>query len=137
MPTMAAIIDTHHAHPTHRRPVLQLVTDDGRHGALVPVELGLRTAHLVAAVVALVAVLLLSLAVGNGALAGLAPAPTASAGSATGAEVVAVEVEAGDTLWSIARRVQPTGDVRPLVDRLVAQQGSTPLQPGQVIDVPR
>ena len=31
----------------------------------------------------------------------------------------------GDTYWSIARRLQPTGDVRPLVDRLAAADTAT------------
>ena len=40
-----------------------------------------------------------------------------------------VVVRPGDTFWTIARRVQPTGDVRPLVDRLVAGHGSTSCGP--------
>jgi nucleoid-associated protein YgaU len=48
-----------------------------------------------------------------------------------------VTVRPGDTLWAIARRVQPTGDVRPLVDQLVATYGSATLQPGQVVSIPR
>jgi hypothetical protein len=42
-------------------------------------------------------------------------------------------VHSGDTLWSIARRIQPEGDVRPLVDALSAQMGGTVLQPGDVV----
>jgi hypothetical protein len=42
-------------------------------------------------------------------------------------------VRPGDTLWSVARRVQPGGDVRPLVDRLVARHGGAALEPGEVI----
>jgi nucleoid-associated protein YgaU len=87
-----------------------------------------------------------AVAIGRGGLADLAPAsPTsgapapssgaAPAGVAAGAEVVVVEP--GDTLWSIARRVEPTGDVRPVVDRLVAANGSTVIVPGQELVVPR
>jgi hypothetical protein len=47
-----------------------------------------------------------------------------------------VEVAPGDTLWTIARRLQPSGDVRPLVDRLAAAHGSTVLQVGERIMVP-
>jgi hypothetical protein len=43
-------------------------------------------------------------------------------------------VEPGDTFWSIARRMQPDGDVRPLVDRLVAAHGSA-LVVGEVIHI--
>jgi hypothetical protein len=39
-------------------------------------------------------------------------------------------VQAGDTVWAIARRIQPTGDVRPLVDRLQAQLHGGLLVPG-------
>jgi hypothetical protein len=45
-------------------------------------------------------------------------------------------VAAGDTLWSIARRLQPTGDVRPLVDALAASRHGLPLQPGEPIVMP-
>ena len=40
-------------------------------------------------------------------------------------------VQPGDTLWSVARRLQPEGDVRPLVARLRAEHGPGPLVPGQ------
>jgi len=39
-------------------------------------------------------------------------------------------VQPGETAWSIARSVQPTGEIRPLVDRLVAQEHGRPLQAG-------
>lgn len=42
----------------------------------------------------------------------------------------------GDTLWSIARRAQPTGDIRPLVDAMAAQRRGRPLQVGERIEVP-
>jgi hypothetical protein len=137
MDTMAAIIDTHHLPP--RRPALRLVTTEGAHTALVPVELGLRTVHLVVAVAAFVVLLLASLAIGNGALAGLAPGPAESpslGASGTAGDTPGVVVEQGDTVWSIARRLQPTGDVRALVDELLAINGTTPLQAGQVVQVP-
>src|SRR5262245_2232526 len=47
-----------------------------------------------------------------------------------------VIVQPGDTLWSIARRVQPTGDVRPLVDKLDAQRHGRALQVGETIVLP-
>jgi Tfp pilus assembly protein FimV len=45
-------------------------------------------------------------------------------------------VRSGDTLWSIARRIQPDGDVRPLVDALAATRDGRALQPGERIVVP-
>ena len=45
-------------------------------------------------------------------------------------------VQPGDTLWSIAERVKPTGDPRPLVAQLASQTGSYNVQPGERIAVP-
>ena len=44
-------------------------------------------------------------------------------------------VQPGDTFWSVARRLQPDGDVRPVVDRLVAAHGGAGLVAGEVIHV--
>jgi Tfp pilus assembly protein FimV len=40
-------------------------------------------------------------------------------------------VQPGDTLWTIARDLAPTGDVRAEVDRLVDLNGTAALQAGQ------
>jgi nucleoid-associated protein YgaU len=45
-------------------------------------------------------------------------------------------VQAGDTLWTIAQRIDPSGDPRPLVAKLAAQTGSDTVAPGQKIDLP-
>ena len=42
-------------------------------------------------------------------------------------------VEPGDTLWSIARRIQPVGDPRELVAQLETVAGGVELRPGQVL----
>ena len=63
----------------------------------------------------------------------------ATAGSATPATRHAASgyvVQPGDTLWSIARRLQPEGDVRPLVDQLVDLNGGTDLAVGQRLPIP-
>ena len=77
------------------------------------------------------------------------PLPAAEVRPSTatsGAPVVEIEVQpvakatyvvrSGDTLWTIAKRIQPTGDVRPLVDALAAARDGRPLQPGERIVVP-
>jgi Tfp pilus assembly protein FimV len=40
-------------------------------------------------------------------------------------------VQPGDTIWSIARALDPTGDPRAMVDRIAELNGSSALQPGQ------
>jgi LysM domain len=50
---------------------------------------------------------------------------------------ISYTVKPGDTLWSIAHRIAPGQDPRPVVDELIAAnhlQGS--LQAGQAIDLP-
>jgi nucleoid-associated protein YgaU len=46
-----------------------------------------------------------------------------------------VIVQPGDTLWTIARRAQPTGDIRPLVSRIEAQRHGRPLQVGETLHI--
>lgn len=84
------------------------------------------------------------LALGRGAFAPLAQAPPAAATPApapssplASASASTVVVRPGDTLWSIARQLRPTGDVRPLVDELVASHGSPVVAPGDRIPLPR
>ena len=60
-----------------------------------------------------------------------APALTVEPG-ASGTYVV----QPGDTLWSIARRLQPHGDVRPLVHRLISVNGDAALEIGQRLTIP-
>jgi hypothetical protein len=45
-------------------------------------------------------------------------------------------VRAGDTLWSIAQRMDPNGDPRPIVSQLAAQVGSYTLVPGELLTLP-
>lgn len=131
---MAAIIEPRRTFHAEARPALRLVTTDGRPSAPVAIDLGLRPVHVVAALVALVVVVLGTFAISSGALAALSPAP-ASPASATAADQTVV-VAPGDTLWSIARDLQPSGDVRALVDELLALNGAGPIQPGDRVIVP-
>jgi nucleoid-associated protein YgaU len=64
-----------------------------------------------------------------GALGGALTAPVRSAPLPTDHATV-VEVAPGDTLWSIARRLQPEGDPRPLVDRLATANGGAVVRAG-------
>jgi len=84
-----------------------------------------RVAVLVLLLLAVVAARAAVGALGGGPLA----APEAPA-ARVGAPAVYV-VQPGDTYWTIARRLQPTGDVRVLVDRLSSEHGDAPLQPGE------
>lgn len=130
---MAAIVQTHPAPHVHRpvRPELRLI--QGGRGTVRPAPpvFPLRVALI--AFLTVFTVLLLTVAVGRGAFAALAPAPAAPASATSGRTI---QVQAGDTLWSIARRIQPSGDVRPLVDRLQQVNGSAIIQPGDRVIVP-
>lgn len=84
------------------------------------------------AVVGLVALLL----VGGYGIAGADSAGTVPLGDRGRPDVSRVHVvRPGDTLWSIARRAQPAGDVRPLVRRL-AQQTGVQLDVGMRVELP-
>jgi len=72
-----------------------------------------------------------------------ADAAASTPASSTGATAVVVAepsaprwvvVQSGDSLWTVARRLQPSGDVRALVDRLAARVGAS-IVVGQRIDV--
>jgi nucleoid-associated protein YgaU len=84
------------------------------------------------ALVALAAAAVLGF-LGGGPLA--APEPS-SAGAVRTVAARTYVVQPGDTLWSIARRAQPTGDVRRLVDDLGRAHGSGALQVGERLVVP-
>ena len=69
-----------------------------------------------------------------GADAQAASAPTVAPVVAP-AVPVEIVVQSGDSLWTIARRLQPRGDLRRLVDRLIERVGDTSVTRGQHIDV--
>jgi hypothetical protein len=58
-----------------------------------------------------------------------------SALNATLAAHTHVIVQPGDTLWTIARRAQPDGDIRPLVSTIEAKRHGRPLQVGETIEI--
>ena len=45
-------------------------------------------------------------------------------------------VRPGDTLWSIAQRVDPSGDPRPIVSQLASELGTYSVVPGEQITLP-
>jgi hypothetical protein len=145
---MAAIVQPHRhlapfADPSARalhpsrpvRPALRLVPSPVRRPRPWAPYVSLAVGLLLVVAVALGAV-----AIGRGALAGLAPAAPGTPGAAVTAgsgPAVTVVVQDGDTLWTIARRIQPSGDVRALVDRLAAVNGSTVVHVGDHLRVRR
>lgn len=119
--------------PAPPRPALRVI-EGGRAPGRVAQRAVYRRRRLVAAVVALVAVaalVLLANAVLVRTAGGGAPAPVA--GTSSGAVHV---VQPGDTLWSIAQGLDPAGDVRLVVDRLVDLNGRAPLTVGQRLQLP-
>jgi nucleoid-associated protein YgaU len=82
-------------------------------------------------------------ALGGSPLAAPGRHPTSALGATSGASsgvssgVVSVVVRPGDSLWSIAERVDPGDDPRPVVDEVVQARGDAPLVPGETILWPR
>lgn len=130
--------------PVASRPVVTGLAGS-RPGALSaarPTAAVYRRRRIVAVALVLVAVATVGLAaVGARAVlaGGVAPAaataeqPTASAGVAPVASGPVHVVQPGDTLWSIAEGLEPSGDVRALVDELADRAGPGPLQAGERI----
>lgn len=131
---MAAIVQAPHAAPTGRRPPARPTLRVLEGGKSPRVQRVYRRRR---AIAVLAGAVLLALAV-LGALQAARSVASQWGGSAeppgrSGAKVVVVQP--GDTLWSIAGRVQHRGDLRPLVDRLSAEHGAGPLQPGERITI--
>jgi nucleoid-associated protein YgaU len=61
--------------------------------------------------------------------------PIGADATTTPSAPVEVVVQSGDTLWSIARQLRPSGEIRGVVDALQRRVGGTALEAGQRIDV--
>jgi hypothetical protein len=109
------------------RPALRLVEGGGGASSV-------RQRRLLVAVIAALSIALalpLSGTGGRSHATGSAPAGTAASG-----HQAEYTVRPGDTLWTIAEAVDPTGDPRPLVQELAAQTGSDTVVPGERISLP-
>jgi Tfp pilus assembly protein FimV len=63
--------------------------------------------------------------------------PVSGGADTTSATVRVVVVRPGDSLWSIAQRLTPGEDPRPVVDEVDRARGGAPLVPGETILWPR
>jgi hypothetical protein len=89
--------------------------------------------------VGLFAVLLATCAVwvqGGGGRTGSGPLAAPGAGRTEAVAARVWVVQPGDTLWAIAHHLQPTGDIRPLVDALSREVHGRPLQVGEQLQLP-
>jgi len=73
---------------------------------------------------------------GRSAPATPAVATPAAVAAATSAAATIYTVQPGDTLWSIASKIDGGGDPRPLAAALAARLGSTTIVPGERIAIP-
>lgn len=131
-----ALADLAVAEGVSGRPTL-VVLEGGEFAALrrrQPATVYRRRRLVAAAVVALVAALAVF---GTRALlpagAESISVPAAAVEASTTTVVVA---RPGDSLWTIARRVQPEGDVRQLVSVMASTNGGSSVQAGQRVIVP-
>jgi LysM repeat protein len=81
------------------------------------------------------AVLLIALAGARSAAGALGIVPASGSERVPASSRVYV-VQPGDTVWKIARQLQPEGEIRPLVDRIVKANGRSSVQIGDRLEVP-
>ncbi|MDQ4132323.1 MAG: LysM peptidoglycan-binding domain-containing protein [Actinomycetota bacterium] len=121
--------------PGHRAPA-RTVSSRVRPVATPAVPVSARTYRRRRATAAGIVVTLLAAGQGVLAMAGGDAAWESRPALVAGEPFSTYVVEPGDTFWSIAHRVDPDGDPRPMVDRLVAEHGGAVLQVGDRIAVP-
>ncbi len=121
------------ANPAFRPPVLRLIQGGRPAGSAIRARKRQRAIRVLVAFGVAVA-----LVVGSAVAFSVIDAPSQSpvrpsAARPTATRGPVIVVQSGDTLTSIARRLQPSGDVSGLVDRLAATHGPGALQPGDRI----
>lgn len=128
MISMAAILID--SNPVRNRSHLRLVTETPAAVSRRPSRLPL----LAGAVVLFLLLSALTVVAGRGGFADVAEAVSAVPPAQDSGR--SVRIEPGDTVWSIARRIQPSGDVRPLVDRIITLNGGPDLVAGERLSIP-
>lgn len=127
----------HRGRPRHLRLVIDGYDEAARRRR--ERELAILRRRLVA--VALVVGLLVSLGLalgraGSTRSAGVGAVPGSAGVAAIPIAQAEYVVQPGDTLWKIARALQPEGDVRPLVYELGKARNGAPLRAGERITLP-
>jgi len=112
----------------HRRPVPIRPRDHRRVAA--------RRSRALAAFAALLAACAVWAQAGAADRAGNGPLAVPGSGPSQAIAARVWVVQPGDTLWRIAHHLQPSGDIRPLVDRLSAEVHGRALQVGQAVPIP-
>jgi hypothetical protein len=115
----------------HGRPVLRVIPGGRSADAMAATY---RRRRLVAGLL-LVTVLALGW-VAIDAAAGAAARLAAPQSAPIEGPTVVVEAGPGDTLWTLAREVHPSGDVRPAVEAMIAERGGSAVQVGDEVRVP-
>jgi Tfp pilus assembly protein FimV len=82
----------------------------------------------------MVVALVLVMAQAGAALGGSPPASPERRPAAAHTSARSTVVRSGDSLWSVASRLVPGSDPRPLVDALAAARHGTVLVPGETIE---
>ena len=132
---MAAVA---HASPADYRRMVVVRTDPFAVPAPVPARIPVTAVYRRRRIAALLLVTSVAAALVlafGGLLASFGGGPL-TASERPGAPAAVYVVQPGDTFWEIARRLDPTGDPRPLVARLVAAHGSPVLVPGERLALP-
>jgi nucleoid-associated protein YgaU len=116
---------------SHRPRPAPIRCDDPRKAARAA---AVRRRHILLGTLAVIVLLILASPL-SGRGSGLADPGPVPVGTSLAAHSVYV-VQQGDTLWSIAERLDPRGDPRPTVTALSTQAGGDTVRPGERLILP-